>query len=77
MGKGYAESWVLPGASRVWPAMGNRSTHACSDQRKIFLGIGWKGAEAGKTAHQVEALKANTHPVMCFAENAGITSQTA
>ena len=31
MGKGYAESWVLPGASRIWAAMGNRSTHACSD----------------------------------------------
>ena len=32
MVKGYAERWVLPGASSVWTAMGNRSTHACSDR---------------------------------------------
>jgi hypothetical protein len=77
MGKGYAKSWVLPGASRIWPAMGNRSTHACRHERKIFLDMGWKGTEACKTAHQVGALKASTHPVMCFAENKSINSQTA
>jgi hypothetical protein len=35
MGKGYAKSWVLPGASSIWPAMGNRSTDVCRQRRKI------------------------------------------
>jgi hypothetical protein len=77
MSKGDAESWVLPGASGIWTAMGDRCTHACRYRHTIFLGVGWKGAEACKTAHQVEALTANTHPVMCFAENGSITRQTA
>jgi hypothetical protein len=61
MGKGYAERWVLPGASRVWTAMGNRSTHACSYRHKICRSLIRKGGQASDTAHQVSALKPTTN----------------
>jgi len=35
VGKGYTESWMLPGARRIWPAMGYCSTHSCRHLPKI------------------------------------------
>jgi hypothetical protein len=35
MSKGDAESWVLPGASGIWTAMGYRISHTCRHRQKI------------------------------------------
>jgi len=61
MSKGYAVLWVLPSASRIWPAMGNRSTHSCSDQRKICRSLIREDGQASDTAHQLSALNPTTH----------------
>jgi len=61
MGKGYSERRVLPGASRVGAAMGNRITHTSRHQRKIYRYVIYKGTQASDTAHQLPTLHPTTH----------------